>query len=76
KFRQAVKGVAESTTAFQKLNESTDAAKVIEWEEQERLAQQRHTVNPKAMDIYEVQLCRGMRPYLIIFITHSQLALT
>jgi hypothetical protein len=71
-----VKGVAESTTTFQKLNESADAAKVIEWEEQERLAQQRCTINPKAMDIYEVQLCRGMWPYLIIFITHSQLAPT
>ncbi|KAG1812336.1 hypothetical protein EV424DRAFT_1327116 [Suillus variegatus] len=29
-FRQAVKGVTESTTAFQKLNESANAAKVIE----------------------------------------------
>ncbi|KAG1801921.1 hypothetical protein EV424DRAFT_1351821 [Suillus variegatus] len=59
KFRQAVKGVSESTAAFQTLNESTDAAKVIEWEEQERVAQQCHTVNPKVMDIYEVQLCRA-----------------
>ncbi|KAG1721475.1 uncharacterized protein EDB91DRAFT_1088440 [Suillus paluster] len=53
--RQAVKGVTESTATFQKLNESTNPAKVIEWEEQERLAQQRHTINPKAMDIYEEQ---------------------
>ncbi|KAG1782095.1 hypothetical protein EV702DRAFT_1041810 [Suillus placidus] len=58
KFRQAVKGIAESTATFQKLNETADAAKVIEWEEQERLAQQRCTINPKAMDIYEVQLQR------------------
>jgi hypothetical protein len=63
-----VKGVAESTAAFQKLHESADAAKVIEWEEQERLAQQRRTMNPKAMDIYEVQLRRGMSQYLIISI--------
>ncbi|KAG1751888.1 hypothetical protein EDB19DRAFT_1628301 [Suillus lakei] len=58
KFRQAVKGAAKSTTTFQKLNESADAAKVIEWEEQERFAQQCRTINPKAMDIYEVQLRR------------------
>ncbi|KAG1792281.1 uncharacterized protein HD556DRAFT_1309358 [Suillus plorans] len=59
KFRQAVKGVAESAAAFQKLNESANAAKVIEWEEQDRVAQEHRTVNPKAMDIYEVQLRRA-----------------
>ncbi|KAG1788809.1 hypothetical protein EV424DRAFT_1355962 [Suillus variegatus] len=59
KFRQAVTGVAESTAAFKKLNETADAAKVTEWEEQERHAQQHRTINPKAMDIYEVQLQRA-----------------
>jgi hypothetical protein len=49
------------------VTESTDVAKVIEWEEQERLAQQHRNVNPKAMDIYEIQLCRGMQQYLIVF---------
>ncbi|KAG1900244.1 uncharacterized protein F5891DRAFT_980514 [Suillus fuscotomentosus] len=42
KFRQVVKGVAESTATFEKLNDSTDAIKVQHWEEQERLAQE-HT---------------------------------
>lgn len=56
-------GVAESTAAFKKLNETADAAKVTEWEEQERHAQQRRTINPKAMDIYEVQLQRGISEY-------------
>ena len=34
--------------------------KIREWEEQERLAHERRGIDPKAMDIYEVQLRKGM----------------
>lgn len=63
-----MKGVAESAAAFKKLNETADAVKVSEWEEQERQAQQRRTTNPKVMDIYEVQLQRGISEYYIVSI--------
>ncbi|KAG1844998.1 hypothetical protein F4604DRAFT_1595844, partial [Suillus subluteus] len=53
KFRQAVKGVADSKVAFEKLDQTANANQVREWEEQEKLAQQRRTTDPKAMDIYE-----------------------
>ncbi|KAG1859310.1 hypothetical protein DFJ58DRAFT_840183 [Suillus subalutaceus] len=56
KFRQVVKGVADSKVAFEKLDQTADANQVREWEQQEKLAQQRHATDPKAMDIYEVRL--------------------
>ncbi|KAG1839425.1 hypothetical protein F4604DRAFT_1994190 [Suillus subluteus] len=56
KYRQAVKGIAESTQAFQKLHETADPRQVQDWEAQERLVQARRLRDPTAMDIYEVQL--------------------
>ncbi|KAG1720014.1 hypothetical protein EDB19DRAFT_1966658 [Suillus lakei] len=56
KFRQAVKGLADSREAFQKLDQSAKENNVRDWGEQERLAQERHSTDPTAMDIYEVQL--------------------
>ncbi|KAG1890021.1 hypothetical protein F4604DRAFT_1673521 [Suillus subluteus] len=60
KFRQAVKGVADSKMAFEKLDQTANANQVREWEEQEKLAQQRRTIDPKAMDIYEVRMQKGV----------------
>ncbi|KAG1731224.1 uncharacterized protein EDB91DRAFT_1238979 [Suillus paluster] len=56
KFRQAVKGLADSREAFEKLDQSADENNVRDWGEQERLEQERRSTDPKAMDIYEVQL--------------------
>ncbi|KAG1817738.1 hypothetical protein EV424DRAFT_1347851 [Suillus variegatus] len=56
KYNQAVKGVANSRLAFEKLAETADPGEVREWEVQERLAHQHRRRDPTAMDIYEVQL--------------------
>ncbi|KAG1717219.1 hypothetical protein EDB19DRAFT_1840719 [Suillus lakei] len=56
KFRQAVKGLADSREAFQKLDQSAEENNVRDWGEQERLAQEWCSTDPTAMDIYEVQL--------------------
>lgn len=62
KYKQAVKGVAESKTTFEKLHQSADGDTVRQWEEQERLSQEQCVLDPMAMDIYDVQLRKGMRP--------------
>ncbi|KAG1722548.1 uncharacterized protein EDB91DRAFT_1088099 [Suillus paluster] len=51
--RQAVKGLANSREAFEKLDQSADKNNVRDWGEQERLAQEQRSTDPKAMDIYE-----------------------
>ncbi|KAG1828929.1 hypothetical protein EV424DRAFT_1536162 [Suillus variegatus] len=56
KYKEAMKGVADSNMAFEQLDESTDANKVKDWEAQERLAHEQQHHDPTAMDIYEVQL--------------------
>ncbi|KAG1804565.1 hypothetical protein EV424DRAFT_1474441 [Suillus variegatus] len=56
KYKEAMKGVADSNMAFEQLDESADADKVKDWEAQERLAHERQSHDPTAMDIYEVQL--------------------
>ncbi|KAG1845595.1 hypothetical protein C8R48DRAFT_750720 [Suillus tomentosus] len=56
KYKEAMKGVADSNMAFERLDESADADKVKDWEAQERLAHARRRHDPTAMDIYEVQL--------------------
>ncbi|KAG2058441.1 hypothetical protein BDR06DRAFT_1029808 [Suillus hirtellus] len=55
-FDRALRGVADSKLAFEKLHDSTDPMKVHEWEAKERLAHQWCHNDPTAMDIYEVQL--------------------
>ncbi|KAG1882030.1 hypothetical protein C8R48DRAFT_767001 [Suillus tomentosus] len=56
KYREAVKGVSESMTAFEKLNETADSAMVEAWVEQDREAQLHRSTDPSAMDIFDVQL--------------------
>ncbi|KAG1787299.1 uncharacterized protein HD556DRAFT_1247044, partial [Suillus plorans] len=56
KYKEAMKGVADSNMAFERLDESANADKVKDWEAQERLAHERWRHDPTAMDIYEVQL--------------------
>ncbi|KAG1900024.1 uncharacterized protein F5891DRAFT_980638 [Suillus fuscotomentosus] len=58
KYKEAMKGVADSNMVFERLDESADADKVKDWEAQERLAHERRHHDPTAMDIYEVQLCK------------------
>ncbi|KAG1861514.1 hypothetical protein DFJ58DRAFT_839661 [Suillus subalutaceus] len=59
KYKQAIKGAAESQLAFEKLDETADDDKVRDWEAQERMAQEWRCHDPTAMDIYEVQLQKG-----------------
>ncbi|KAG2102537.1 uncharacterized protein F5147DRAFT_580924, partial [Suillus discolor] len=56
KYKEAMKGVADSNMAFERLDETADADKVKDWEAQERLAHEQRRHDPTAMDIYEVQL--------------------
>ncbi|KAG1868406.1 hypothetical protein F4604DRAFT_1584764, partial [Suillus subluteus] len=56
KYKEAIKGVAESIDAFDKLNEATDPDMVAQWEEQDQHAHSRRVADPSAMDILEVQL--------------------
>ncbi|KAG2085894.1 uncharacterized protein F5147DRAFT_659371 [Suillus discolor] len=56
KYKEAMKGVADSNMAFEQLDETADADKVKDWEAQERLAHEQQRHDPTAMDIYEVQL--------------------
>jgi hypothetical protein len=59
KYKEAIKGVAESASAFDKLNETADPIMVATWEEQDRYAHSRRVTDPSAMDVFEVQLKRG-----------------
>ncbi|KAG2058074.1 hypothetical protein BDR06DRAFT_968990 [Suillus hirtellus] len=56
KYQEAVKGVSESMTAFEMLNETTDPAMVKAWVEQDREAQLHRSMDPLAMDIFDIQL--------------------
>ncbi|KAG2103721.1 uncharacterized protein F5147DRAFT_654633 [Suillus discolor] len=56
KYKEAVKGVAESKLAFERLDESADADKVRDWEAQDRSVQEWRSQDSSVMDIYEVQL--------------------
>jgi hypothetical protein len=59
KYKAAVAGVAESMSAFESLNESADPDLVIEWLEDERIAQAERSEDPTSMDVYEVKLEKG-----------------
>ncbi|KAG1845825.1 hypothetical protein F4604DRAFT_1595374, partial [Suillus subluteus] len=73
KFRQVVKGVAESKAAFEMLNQSTNKNQVRDWEEQEKLAQEQCSNDPTAMDIYEVQLRKGASPEVLPHVNGQRL---
>ncbi|KAG1823337.1 hypothetical protein EV424DRAFT_1538494 [Suillus variegatus] len=60
KYKEAMKGVADSNMAFERPDESADADKVKDWEAQERLAHEQWRHDPIAMDIYEVQLHKAL----------------
>jgi hypothetical protein len=56
----------ESQTAFVELNDAADPDMIIKWEAQERSAHAGRAADPKAMDIYEVQLQKGTYPAAIM----------
>ncbi|KAG1859862.1 hypothetical protein C8R48DRAFT_774577 [Suillus tomentosus] len=56
KYKEAQQGAAESSEAFDKLNETADPDMVTEWHEQETAANASRAEDPSSMDIYEVQL--------------------
>ncbi|KAG1901134.1 uncharacterized protein F5891DRAFT_979687 [Suillus fuscotomentosus] len=56
KYKEAKRGAAESSEAFNKLNETADPDMVTEWHEQETAANASRAEDPLSMDIYEVQL--------------------
>ncbi|KAG1900018.1 uncharacterized protein F5891DRAFT_980633 [Suillus fuscotomentosus] len=58
-IRKLLKGVAESASAFDKLNETTDPIMIATWEEQDRYAHSCRVADPSAMDVFEVQLKRA-----------------
>ncbi|KAG1893413.1 uncharacterized protein F5891DRAFT_1196459 [Suillus fuscotomentosus] len=59
KYKEAMKGVAESASAFDKLNETADPIMIATWEEQDRYAHSCRVADPSVMDVFEVQLKRA-----------------
>lgn len=53
-------GAVQSAAAFNALNDSADPDSVMEWQEQERMAQAERSEDPTAMDIYDVKLEKGL----------------
>ncbi|KAG1738081.1 uncharacterized protein EDB91DRAFT_1249377 [Suillus paluster] len=62
KYKEAKRGVAESTEAFNALNDAADPEMVERWEAQERAAQASRIDDPSALDIYDMQLQKGKSP--------------
>ena len=62
KFKEAVRGAAESKLAFQSLCETSHPDMVALWESEEAVAQAKRLQDPAAMDIYEVRLEKGKCP--------------
>lgn len=56
---EAKRGTAESSQAFDELNDAADPDMVVLWEEQERTAQAYRIDNPSALDVYDVRLNKG-----------------
>ncbi|KAG0692273.1 hypothetical protein DFH29DRAFT_985846 [Suillus ampliporus] len=59
KYKEAKRGVAESTEAFDALNGAADLEMVERWEAQEGAAQASRMNDPSALDLYNVQLQKG-----------------
>lgn len=68
RFKEAVKGAAESKLSFQNLNELSHPNMVILWEAEEVLTQVNRLENPTAIVIYEVQLGNGKCQILLLLI--------
>ncbi|KIK39195.1 hypothetical protein CY34DRAFT_25361 [Suillus luteus UH-Slu-Lm8-n1] len=66
KLQEAIKGAAESTLAFDNLNETAQPDMVILWKEEEALAHTNRAEDPAAMDIYKVRLERGKCLHLLV----------
>jgi hypothetical protein len=63
KFKEAVQGVRDSQYAFDWLCETADNDTLVKWEAEAAAAQDDWIENPSAMDIYEVQLTKGLWQY-------------
>ncbi|KAG1783199.1 hypothetical protein EV702DRAFT_948208, partial [Suillus placidus] len=63
KFKEAVQGVQDSQYAFDRLSETADDDTLVKWEAEAAAAQDDRLDNPSAMDIYEVQLTKGLWQY-------------
>ncbi|KAG2057253.1 hypothetical protein BDR06DRAFT_969458 [Suillus hirtellus] len=59
KYKEAMKGITESASAFDKLKEIANPIMVATWEEQDRYAHSCQVANPLVMDACEVQLKRA-----------------
>ena len=59
KYKEAKRGTAESSQAFEELNDAADPDMVVRWEEQEKVAQASRIDNPSALDVYDVRLNKG-----------------
>ncbi|KAG1751738.1 hypothetical protein EDB19DRAFT_1893107 [Suillus lakei] len=60
KYKEAKRGVAKSTEAFDSLNDAADLEMVEWWEAQERHAQASRVKDLSALDIYDIQLQKGV----------------
>lgn len=58
-----MQGVRDSRYAFDRLSETTDDDTLVKWEAEAAAAQDDRLENPSAMDIYEVQLTKGLWRY-------------
>ncbi|KAG1840341.1 hypothetical protein F4604DRAFT_1690823 [Suillus subluteus] len=62
KYRQAVKGIAESTQAFQKLHETTDPRQVQDWEAQESNGHLRGSTSERKQQELQLLASQGWCP--------------
>ncbi|KAG1880692.1 hypothetical protein C8R48DRAFT_668103 [Suillus tomentosus] len=60
KYKEAKRGAADSSDAFEKLNESANPDMVIEWKKQEMAANASQAEDLSTMDLYEVWLEKDM----------------
>lgn len=58
-----MQGVRDSRYAFDRLSETADDDTLVKWEAEAAAAQDDRLENPSAMDIYEVQLTKGLWRY-------------
>lgn len=59
KFKEARRGVQESSDAFERLNDAADPDMIERWEAEEKEAQDSRMTDHAAMDVYEVRLRKG-----------------
>jgi hypothetical protein len=59
KYKEAKRETTKSSQAFDELNDVADLDMVVQWEEQEKVAQASRIDDSSALDVYDVQLNRG-----------------